>query len=146
MISEAKKRAKEKYDQTDKGKEVKKKSLRKYRQTVKYKTSKHEYQQTDKYKNDQRRCRLQTRYHMSLEDHNLLFEQQGGRCRICNKEFNLFNPLDMCVDHNQITGKVRALLCRKCNLALGHFDENIQRLMNAIKYLRETDGEKINEV
>lgn len=42
---------------------------------------------------------------------------------------------DLCVDHNHKTGKIRSTLCRKCNLGLGHFDDDLEKLQSAIKYL-----------
>jgi hypothetical protein len=41
------------------------------------------------------------------------------------------------VDHNHMTGKVRGLLCHHCNVGIGHFEDNIVLLSNAITYLGE---------
>ena len=41
------------------------------------------------------------------------------------------------VDHCHVTGNVRGLLCRACNLALGQFEDNIKTLNKAIKYLEQ---------
>jgi hypothetical protein len=36
----------------------------------------------------------------------------------------------------KISGKVRGLLCSKCNLGIGHFKDKVRYLENAIKYLQ----------
>lgn len=44
------------------------------------------------------------------------------------------------VDHNHTTGKVRAILCSRCNGALGQFCDDTDLLKSAIKYLEKYDG------
>ena len=36
-----------------------------------------------------------------------------------------------------MTGKVRGLLCHRCNSALGLFKDSDKLLLNAIKYIRK---------
>lgn len=62
---------------------------------------------------------------------NLLIKQEC-KCKICN--INITKPTCV-IDHDHNTNAVRGLLCRKCNTALGHFNDNINSLLNAIKYL-----------
>jgi hypothetical protein len=81
--------------------------------------------------------RLRYNYGISLEDYNLLLMNQQHSCKICGKEFQLDNPHDIHVDHDYTTGKVRGLLCQKCNMAIGLFNDDINKLLTAIKYLED---------
>lgn len=61
------------------------------------------------------------------------FAQHHGRCDICGKP-----PKDkrLAIDHDHVTGEFRGLLCRKCNSALGHFDDDLSYLVAAVQYLQ----------
>jgi len=78
---------------------------------------------------------LRKMHNMSKEDFEYLFQNQNGKCAICNS--NLSSKI--CVDHNHKTGKVRGLLCNTCNMSLGGFEDNEDLLKKAIKYLKESD-------
>ncbi len=62
-----------------------------------------------------------------------MYEEQDGCCKICGRD-DLLETL--AIDHCHRNGKVRGLLCKKCNAGLGYFDDNIGKLKNAIDYLR----------
>jgi hypothetical protein len=40
-------------------------------------------------------------------------------------------------DHDHKTGNRREYLCMSCNVGLGHFQDNIERLLAAVEYLRK---------
>ena len=77
--------------------------------------------------------RLARFYGISREQYETLLAQQGGVCGICGKPPQ--EPL--CVDHSHATGRVRGLLCRKCNTALGSFDDDVSVMAAGIAYLRK---------
>jgi hypothetical protein len=81
---------------------------------------------------------------MSYADYLNKLEQQGYVCAVCQKEETLTDRAGdvrrLSVDHNHVTGKVRGLLCGRCNLALGNIQDSIPTLKAAITYL-----EKYNE-
>ena len=59
-----------------------------------------------------------------------LLHEAGGRCQVCGDE-----TASLHVDHDHQTGKVRGLLCSHCNLGIGHFRDDPDRLRAAIAYL-----------
>ena len=65
---------------------------------------------------------------------NYLLTLQNNACAACQKHFTANNK--PCVDHDHTSGIVRGLLCHSCNLALGKFKDQQQRILNAIKYLK----------
>ncbi len=74
------------------------------------------------------------KYDISDEQYKQLSVKQNNRCAICSGlELNLRY---LCIDHNHRTGKVRGLLCHKCNTILGFVNEDVKILQNAIKYLK----------
>lgn len=56
---------------------------------------------------------LRRTHGISLEDYKRMFTDQKGVCAKCGKPQLGIRPL--CVDHDHATGKVRQLLCYKCN-------------------------------
>lgn len=77
-----------------------------------------------------RRERLKLVYGLTLEQYQTMLEKQHGVCALCGQpetrqQYGVLDPL--AVDHDHKTGKIRGLLCRKCNLALGVFEEAFER-------------------
>ena len=77
---------------------------------------------------------LKRLYGITLSDYHNLYEKQDGVCRICKSDNN-GKTLD--VDHDHKTKRVRGLLCRSCNLLIGHAKEDPLRLFLALEYLEE---------
>jgi hypothetical protein len=42
------------------------------------------------------------------------------------------------INYNHNTGKVRGLLCKKCNMGIGMFDEDAENINKAIRYLEKS--------
>lgn len=82
-----------------------------------------------------REASLIKKYGISLNEYHKLQVEQNNRCKICNISMLVYNEY-FAVDHDHLSGKVRGLLCKQCNLGLGNFKDNKELLLNAIKYLR----------
>jgi hypothetical protein len=80
--------------------------------------------------------KLRSVYGITEQEYLQLFEEQKGVCAICGRP-EKESRFRLSVDHSHTTGKIRALLCNACNTGLGHFEENIEYLQRAIKYLQE---------
>lgn len=83
---------------------------------------------------------LKKKFGMSVEDYNKALAGQNGVCAICKgRETSIANQNNkvrrLTVDHCHSTGKIRGLLCSRCNRGLGFFRDNPKNLQNAIKYL-----------
>jgi len=93
-------------------------------------------------RNTQEVCR---RRGISISQYNSMIETQNNLCAIClsTETKKARTPGKICqlsIDHNHTTNLVRGLLCHDCNTMLGKFEESIQTMNNAIKYL-EKHGE-----
>lgn len=86
-----------------------------------------------------RRSHLKKEFNMSLEDYALMLKSQNNCCKICGIDnVNNSQHKHLHIDHDHSTGKIRGLLCSKCNTLLGSCKDNIEILKNAIGYLNES--------
>jgi hypothetical protein len=94
-----------------------------------------------------RRAHLVTTYGLTMAQLEAMFEQQEGKCAICQDQLVMFKNrgeegLVAHVDHDHITGQTRSLLCFRCNAGIGHFEDNIERMEEAISYLKRWQAAK----
>ena len=77
---------------------------------------------------------------ITLNDYNEMLKNQEFKCKVCGKEENVIHhrtgkSKDLSVDHCHETGKVRGLLCQRCNLALGMVKDDTNLLGLLTNYL-----------
>lgn len=69
------------------------------------------------HKSEKREYRLKQIYGISQLDYLEMFKNQHGKCAICQRDRQTMTR-NLAVDHDHQTGKVRGLLCAKCNTRL----------------------------
>lgn len=98
---------------------------------VKAKASEFKKNNPDKYKTYTKINHLRTTYGITPEDLVTLQTEQNHRCKCCGVQSNKLH-----IDHCHKTGKIRGLLCQKCNMGIGLFNDNPELLIKASNYLK----------
>lgn len=75
-------------------------------------------------------------YGISLIKYNEMLDSQNNSCAICLKNKDKFKKR-LVVDHDHVSGKVRGLLCFRCNVSIGSFDDNVETIQRSIEYLNK---------
>lgn len=83
-----------------------------------------------------RNAHLKRRYGLTHDDVAAMVEAQGGACAICR-----VRPAEH-VDHDHETGDVRGILCFTCNVGLGNFGDDPDRMELAVRYLKKPTAEE----
>lgn len=78
---------------------------------------------------------LKYRYGITHDDYDKMLQKQGGACAICRKPPS--GRAYLSVDHCHATSKVRGLLCRQCNCALGNVREDLAVLRRLAAYIKK---------
>ncbi len=78
---------------------------------------------------------LEKNHGLSWETYEVILKSQNNACAICEKRNQ--PKRRFAVDHDHKTGRVRGLLCDKCNLGLGHFGDDISLFKQVIFYLKK---------
>jgi hypothetical protein len=86
----------------------------------------------NKYPIDHLKSRLR-RYAMKEDEFVYLIESQENKCAICQISLDITGRI--CIDHDYETGKVRSILCNKCNSGLGMFNDIPDLLRKAANYI-----------
>lgn len=91
---------------------------------------------------------IKSKYGIDLEEYCNMLKSQKGVCAICGEEekrkSRYGGVCKLTIDHSHKNGKVRGLLCSRCNNGLGQFRDNLLLLKEAISYLIKFDGGKKN--
>jgi len=94
-----------------------------------------EYRSSEKGKLAYKKKHLKEKYNITLDGHKKLYIAQNGYCLICKE---LIPYSEMVTDHNHETGKVRGLLCGRCNRLLGYIEKTPDTAKSCFDYLERT--------
>jgi Autographiviridae endonuclease VII len=91
----------------------------------------------DRVKNSAKDHAFRHRYGITTEDYEKMFKKQRGLCKLCRKPEMSTRRKYLSVDHCHQTGRVRGLLCARCNMVVGvvEADNSLERI---VAYLRNT--------
>lgn len=76
------------------------------------------------------------KYHRGIthKERDDMLASQGGVCACCSSD-DSNSKKGWHVDHCHRSGKIRAVLCANCNIALGMVDDSVEALKKLINYL-----------
>jgi hypothetical protein len=80
---------------------------------------------------------LRRSYGITLEQYDQMLRDQDGKCAICQRPEAESAGGKLAVDHMHCSGRVRSLLCRQCNSAIGMLREDPDIIYAAAQYVRK---------
>ncbi len=86
--------------------------------------------------------RLYSNYGLTLDKYVKLLSSNNWACGICSRPAL---EAEIVVDHDHVEGKVRGLLCSRCNQGLGYFSDNIYQVAKALSYLQKYEDSSMEE-
>ncbi len=118
--------------------EKKRETYRRYRKAnqVKITAQKRTWRKNNPEKHRAANKRWKINRALKICDFYTMLAAQDGACAICRStDFARKSSGRLTIDHCHVTGKVRGLLCHRCNSMLGHAKDNVTTLLRAIGYL-----------
>lgn len=82
-------------------------------------------------------------YGLTSEQFDAIKHEQEDKCAVCRGPYPGRGDRNWHVDHDHATGKVRGLLCWRCNVVIGNALDQIDILKSAVSYLTNPPAYKI---
>lgn len=82
---------------------------------------------------------LKFKYGISFIQYKQMLESQDFKCFICKDKLNLKDRKHLHVDHCHKSGKVRKILCARCNIFIGYLENRYINLMEKINQYIESE-------
>lgn len=95
--------------------------------------------QREWYQNNKDRIRdlqLQNQFGITIKQYDTMLLLQNGVCGLCGGDSDAKNKT-FAVDHDHSNGRIRALLCRGCNVGIGNLKDSPELLEKAASYIRK---------
>lgn len=94
---------------------------------------------------DGRERAMKRTFGITMAEYEVLWAQHGGVCGICHRAESEVEPRTarlrrLAIDHDHDSGRIRGLLCRKCNTALGLIGDDRAVAASLLAYLERHDG------
>lgn len=77
---------------------------------------------------------LKSKYGITIDQYYEIFRKQGRKCKLCGMKTHN-RKSDFVVDHCHKTGRIRGILCFRCNSKLGMYRDDPKLLRKAADYL-----------
>lgn len=74
----------------------------------------------------------EARYGLTSSAYDDLLQGQGGGCAVCHRAPH---EARMCVDHDHATGRIRGILCSRCNTGIAYLGDTSDLVLRAAIYL-----------
>jgi hypothetical protein len=87
-----------------------------------------------------KRAKLRSKYKLSDDDLDVLFDQADGCCEICGVAFGEEARTRAVIDHDHRTDRVRGVLCGNCNTGLGFVRDSTKILFRLADYVENPPG------
>lgn len=79
--------------------------------------------------------KLRIKFGMTPEEFDAMLSSQGNACALCRSRDPNWSYGVFVVDHCHQTGRVRGILCHRCNAGLGALGDTPAALRRALKYV-----------
>lgn len=92
-------------------------------------------ERAEKHKRATKSSGFYVNYGIDIKIYETMLDTQKSKCALCDIHMEL-SYRGLVVDHCHTTGRVRGLLCNKCNLGIGHLQDDTSIIEKALVYLK----------
>jgi hypothetical protein len=95
-------------------------------------------------KQQMRAYHLKRTYGVSIDEYEAMLAEQDDGCGMCGRPPS--EAISLHIDHDHRTGRIRGLLCFRCNNSLGDLEDNPDLLLAGVRYLGPTAVHRDSEL